>query len=208
MLFWVFFLDVLYPELQLRVSLLPFLLSYQIIQLPNKKHPAISDPTWNICVGNWNPKKALMAQIGKLVAVQPTSKSYYQDPSLDTQLFYKVWFDKKLILSQTITSLKTMECLLSSPAAQVSFQKKLRSITDTKVSGADVTWHTGARHQCGTLKTDANCRGRQICFLLLPNHIHAKSEGGLAPLRCLLCLWHLLLSRVTTLTSCVPDTEL
>lgn len=65
--------------------------------------------------------------------MQPTSKSYYQDPSLDTQL------DKKLIFSQTITSLKTMECLLSSPAAQVSFQKKLRSITDTEVSGADVT---------------------------------------------------------------------
>lgn len=90
---------------------------------------------------------------------------------------------------------------------QISCQTKLKSITDTIILGADVTWHVGARHQCWTLKLAANCRGRQRGFLFLPKHIHAKPEGGHCPLRRLLCLWHLLLSRVTTLTFCTPDRE-
>lgn len=54
--------------------------------------------------------------------------------------------------------------------------------------------------QCWTLKWPANCRGWQSGFLLLLRHIHAKPEGQHCPLRCLLCLLHLLLSRVTALT--------
>lgn len=63
----------------------------------------------------------------------------------------------------------------------------------------------GARLQCCTLKWPANCRGGQRGFLLLWIHIHAKPAGQHCPLRCLLCLLHLLLSRVTTLTF-IPDT--
>ena len=58
----------------------------------------------------------------------------------------------------------------------------------------------GARIQCCTLKWPANCWGGQIGFLLLWIHIHATPAAQHCPLRCLLCLLHLLLSRVTTLT--------
>lgn len=86
----------------------------------------------------------------------------------------------------------------------------LESITDMVTLGTDGQFYFpmvtresmshDAWCQGWTFKWPANCRGWQRGFLLLWMHIHAKSEGQHCPLRCLLCLLHLLLSQVTALT--------